>query len=267
MWMVSFRHANETVSRNKSGRRRFLGSLGLGATALALLPKLASAEPKPVLRTMSLEAQSVEQVNGQFVLPPLPYRFEVLEPWIDAETMYIHHDKHHQAFVTNLNTMLQNTPDLRGRSATDLVYNLESLPMAVQTTVRNSGGGHINHAIFWATMGPNKGGTPTGALGTAINATFGNFDTFKSIMSTAAAQRFGSGWGWLVMNFDGSLQVISTANQDSPYMFGQIPLLGVDVWEHAYYLKYRQKRPEYLAAWWNTVDWDAVGARYMGAMG
>ena len=163
--------------------------------------------------------------------------------------------------------MLTNFPELVGRSATDLVYNIDALPVGAQTVVRNSGGGHINHAIWWATMAPNAGGAPTGALANAINATFGSFDTFKSILSTAAAQRFGSGWGWLVMNFDTSLQVISTANQDSPYMYGQIPLLGVDVWEHSYYLKYRQKRPEFLAAWWNTVNWDAVAARYAGAMG
>lgn len=265
--MLLSRSTNSTANSNKSGRRRFLGSLGLGATALMLMPKLAHAEPKPLLRTMTLEAQSVEQVNGKFVLPALPYPFEALEPWIDAETMYLHHDKHHQSFVTNLNALLPNYPELAGRSATDLVYNLDSLPMGAQTAVRNNGGGHINHAIWWATMNPNKGGAPTGALGGAINATFGSFDTFKSILSTAAAQRFGSGWGWLVMNPDSTLQVISTANQDSPYMFGQIPLLGVDVWEHSYYLKYRQKRPEFLAAWWNTVDWDAVAARYAGAMG
>jgi superoxide dismutase, Fe-Mn family len=257
----------EAGRRDKPGRRRFLGTLGLGATALALLPKWASAQGKQPLRTMNLEAQSVEQVNGQFVLPPLPYRFEALEPWIDAETMYLHHDRHHQAFVTNLNNALPNYPELAGRSATDLVYNLETLPAAVQTLIRNNAGGHINHAIFWATMGQNKGGAPTGALGNAITSTFGSFDTFKSIMTTAGLQRFGSGWAWLVMNMDTSLQVISTPNQDSPYMMGQIPLLGVDVWEHSYYLKYRQKRNEYLAAWWNTVDWDAVAARYAGAMG
>jgi Fe-Mn family superoxide dismutase len=193
-------------------------------------------------------------------LPKLPYAAAALEPHIDAQTMEIHHGKHHAAYVNNLNTALEKHPDLAGKSADDLIKNLSAVPEAIRTAVRNNGGGHVNHTMFWQIMGPGKGGAPSGAIAEAINGAFGSFDAFKDQMNKGGAGRFGSGWVWLV-DSGGKLAVESTANQDNPMMEGKKPIFGIDVWEHAYYLKYQNRRPDYLAAWWNVIDWDAVNAR------
>ena len=199
-----------------------------------------------------------------FTLPPLPYPTNALEPHIDAQTMEIHHGKHHNAYVTNLNAALEKAPELADKSLDDLLRNLNSVPEAVRTAVRNNGGGHWNHSQFWKTMAPNAGGAPTGKLAAAIDAAFGDFEKFKEAFQTAGAGRFGSGWVWLV-NEGGKLAITSTPNQDNPLMEGKsAPLLGNDVWEHAYYLKYQNRRPDYLKAWWNTVNWDEVAKRYNG---
>jgi Fe-Mn family superoxide dismutase len=195
-------------------------------------------------------------------LPPLPYDYNALEPYIDEETMHLHHDKHHQAYINNLNTALANYPDLQDKSAEELIRDLNSVPEAIRPAVRNNGGGHVNHSMFWEIMGPNGGGEPSGALADAINQSFGSFDAFKQQFNDAGVKRFGSGWAWLVRGSDGGLSVISTANQDNPLSDGQYPVLGNDVWEHAYYLKYQNRRPEYLAAWWNVVNWEAVSQRF-----
>ena len=195
-------------------------------------------------------------------LPPLPYPANALEPHIDAQTMEIHHGKHHNAYVTNLNAALEKAPELADKSLEDLLRNLNSVPEAVRTAVRNNAGGHWNHSQFWKTMGPNGGGGPTGKLADAINAAFGDFEKFKEAFNAAGAGRFGSGWVWLV-NDGGKLAITSTPNQDNPLMDGKSPpLLGNDVWEHAYYLKYQNRRPDYLKAWWNTVNWEEVGKRF-----
>ena len=194
-------------------------------------------------------------------LPKLPFPYDALEPHIDARTMEIHYTKHHQAYVTNLNKALEAYPDLRSKPVEELVAGLNHLPEAVRTAVRNNGGGHANHSLFWTLMGKNKGGEPKGKIGEAITKTFGGFAQFKEKFSNAAATRFGSGWAWLYRDNSGKLDVYSTANQDSPLMEGRIPILGLDVWEHAYYLKYQNRRPDYIAAWWNVVDWDAVEQR------
>lgn len=199
----------------------------------------------------------------EFTLPPLPYAFNALEPHIDAKTMEIHHDKHHATYVNNLNAALKDHPDIASKSIEEILRNINSVPEAIRTAVRNNGGGHANHIMFWEIMGSGGGGAPSGALGDAISAAFGGFDAFKAAVNDAGAKRFGSGWAWLVRDGSG-LKVLSTANQDSPYMDGQTPILGVDVWEHAYYLNYQNRRPDYLNAWWNTVNWDAVAKRFAG---
>jgi Fe-Mn family superoxide dismutase len=199
-----------------------------------------------------------------YTLPPLPYPTNALEPHIDAQTMEIHHGKHHNAYVTNLNAALEKAPELADKSLDDLLRNLNSVPEAVRTAVRNNGGGHWNHSQFWKTMAPNAGGKPTGKLAAAIDAAFGDFEKFKEAFNAAGAGRFGSGWVWLV-NEGGKLAIVSTPNQDNPIMDGKpAPILGNDVWEHAYYLKYQNRRPDYLKAWWNTVNWDEVAKRYNG---
>lgn len=197
-----------------------------------------------------------------FELPALPYTEDALEPHIDARTMSIHHDKHHAAYTTNLNNALKGYSDLEAMSIEALLRNIDQVPEGIRTVVRNNGGGYANHNLFWATMDPNGGGAPAGALAEAIDTAFGSFDSFKDTFGKAAITRFGSGWAWLVAKADGSLAVYSTANQDSPYMSGDTPLLGLDVWEHAYYLKYQNRRPDYVAAWWNVVDWNAVAANF-----
>ena len=194
-------------------------------------------------------------------LPSLPYDAAALEPHIDAQTMQIHHGKHHNAYVTNLNAALDKHPDLQSKSAEDLIRDLAAVPEAIRTAVRNNGGGHVNHTMFWEIMGPGKGGAPTGKIAEAINGTFGTFDSFRDQMNKGGAGRFGSGWVWLVES-GGTLAVESTANQDNPIMEGKKAIMGIDVWEHAYYLKYQNKRPDYIDAWFNVVDWGKVGERY-----
>jgi len=196
-----------------------------------------------------------------FEVPALPYAYDALEPHIDEQTMHLHHDKHHQAYVTNLNAALDKHPELAGKSPEDLLKNLGDVPEDIKAAVRNNGGGHVNHSMFWEIMGPN-GGAPTGALAEAITATFGSLDALKAAVNDAGIKRFGSGWTWLVKTADGKLAVVSTANQDNPMSEGHFPILGNDVWEHSYYLKYQNRRPDYLAAWWNTVNWEAVGKRF-----
>ncbi len=202
-----------------------------------------------------------------FQLPPLPYPNDALEPNIDAKTMEIHHDKHHAAYVNNLNAAIEGNADLGNMSAEDLIKNLSKVPEDKRTAVRNNGGGHVNHTMFWEIMGPNGGGQPSGALAAAIDRDLGGFDAMKEAVNKAGAGRFGSGWAWVVVK-DGRLSVTSTPNQDNPLMDGSgTPILGVDVCEHAYNLKYQNRRPDYLSAWWNTVNWDAVAKRYTNAGG
>jgi superoxide dismutase, Fe-Mn family len=192
-----------------------------------------------------------------FTLPPLPYPADALEPHIDKTTMEIHHGKHHGAYVTNLNKALESAPDLQSKTVEELLAgNLAAVPEAIKTAVRNNGGGHANHSLFWNLLSAKGGGTPKGQIENVITATFGGFDSFKEKFNAAATTRFGSGWAWLVKGGDGKFEILSTANQDSPLMDGKKPILGLDVWEHAYYLKYQNRRPEYIAAWWNLVNWD-----------
>ncbi len=200
-----------------------------------------------------------------FELPALPYPNNALEPHIDEQTMMIHHDRHHNTYVTNLNNALESAPELQGKSLEELISDLNSVPESIRTAVRNNGGGHHNHSLFWEVIGPDAGGAPTGELAAAIDSELGGFDKFKEDFAKAATTRFGSGWAWLVVDKDGKLAVTSTPNQDSPIMDGQTPLLGLDVWEHAYYLKYQNKRPDYIGAFWNVVNWDAVNAHYTAA--
>jgi len=198
-----------------------------------------------------------------FSVPALPYGFDALEPHIDAKTMEIHHDKHHQAYVTNLNAALDGT-EWMDRPIETVLANLEIIPEDKRTAVRNNGGGHANHSLFWEIMSPDGGGEPSGELGEAIDSTFDSFDDLKKLVNDAGVKRFGSGWTWLIWDGTG-LAVKSTPNQDTPLMDSDVPLLGIDVWEHAYYLRYQNKRPDYLEAWWNVVNWDAVAARYGAA--
>ena len=193
-------------------------------------------------------------------LPPLPYPYDALEAAIDQQTMQIHHDKHHATYVNNLNAALEKYPELQGKSAEELIKDLNSVPEDIRTAVRNNGGGHVNHTMFWQIMGPN-GGEPSGALKEAITSQFGSLDDFKKQFQEAGAKRFGSGWVWLVKDGD-ALKITSTANQDNPLMEGQTPILGNDVWEHAYYLRYQNLRPKYLESWWNVVNWQEVGKRF-----
>jgi len=196
-----------------------------------------------------------------FTLPALPYPNDALEPHIDARTMEIHHTKHHQAYVNNLNAAIEKAPELASKSLDDLMRGINSVPETVRTAVRNNGGGHWNHSLFWQLMGPGKGGEPSGKLADAIKSAFGDFNKFKEQFAAAGVGRFGSGWAWLV-NDGGKLSITSTPNQDTPLMDGKTAILGLDVWEHAYYLKYQNRRPDYIAAWWNVVNWDAVADRF-----
>ena len=200
-----------------------------------------------------------------FTLPNLPYAADALEPYIDKATMEIHHGKHHAAYVTNVNKALESAPELANKSPEELLAkNLAIVPEGIRTAVRNNGGGHLNHSMFWQIMGPNAGGQPSGKLAEAIKSTFGSFDTFKEKLTAAGMARFGSGWAWLVKDSAGKLDIYSTANQDNPIIEGKIPVMGVDVWEHAYYLKYQNRRAEYLAAWWNVVNWKEIEKRLLG---
>jgi len=198
-------------------------------------------------------------------LPPLPYAYDALEPNIDVQTMQIHHGKHHQGYVNNLNAALESHPGLQTMSVEDLLRAIDNVPESIRTAVQNNGGGHANHSLFWLAMSPEGGGAPAGALATAMDEAFGSFEAFKAEFEKAAKTRFGSGWAWFGLDGNGKLHVASTPNQDSPYMFGHTPLLGLDVWEHAYYLKYQNRRPDYVSAFWNVVNWDQVAANYAAA--
>jgi Fe-Mn family superoxide dismutase len=200
-----------------------------------------------------------------FTLPPLPYDYAALEPYIDARTMEIHHTKHHQGYVNNLNAAIEKAPDLQSWSLERLLQNLDQVPEAVRTAVRNNAGGHWNHSMFWQIMAPNAGGEPTGRLAEAIDKSFGSFQKFNEQFNAAASGRFGSGWAWVVVEPTGKLSIVSTPNQDTPLMNGQTAIMGVDVWEHAYYLKYQNRRADYLNAWWNTINWPEVAKRYEAA--
>ncbi len=201
-----------------------------------------------------------------YELAPLPYDYAALEPFIDAETMKLHHDKHHQTYITNVNNALANHAALAAKSVDDLISDLAAVPEEIRGVVRNNGGGHSNHTMFWTLMGPGMGGAPTGAIAAQITADFGDFEAFKKTFNETTAKQFGSGWGWLVFK-GGKLAVMTTPNQDSPLSQGLYPILGNDVWEHAYYLKYQNRRPDYLAAWWNVVNWAEVNKRFAKAKG
>jgi len=239
---------NERVTR-----RNLLRQLGLGLAALTA---------RPLNRVMAAAGESLDYGPEGFRLPPLPYAYDALEPHLDARTMEIHYTKHHQAYVNSLNAALKDFPDLLGQPIEQLLKELDTLPEKVRTAVRNFGGGHYNHTLYWNCMKPNGGGEPSGPLAKAIKKKFGKFADFKEQFSGAAIKQFGSGWAWLVKNRNGSVSIVPTANQDNPISHGQYPLLTVDVWEHAYYLKYQNRRSEFVAAWWNVVDWDAVAARF-----
>ena len=199
-----------------------------------------------------------------YTLPDLPYAYDALEPYIDEETMHLHHDKHHNTYVTNLNAAIEKYPELGEKTIEELLSDMDAVPTDIKTAVRNNGGGHANHSFFWEIMAPNAGGEPTGAIKEAINEAFGDFSSFKEEFKKAAAGRFGSGWAWLVLE-NGKLASASTANQDAPLMEGKTPILGLDVWEHAYYLKYKNVRPDYIAAFWNVINWDEVNKRFEAA--
>ncbi|MFG0333211.1 MAG: superoxide dismutase [Maioricimonas sp. JB049] len=199
-----------------------------------------------------------------YSLPELPYAYDALEPHIDARTMEIHHTKHHQAYINNVNAAIEGKPELESKSVEELISDLSAVPENIRTAVRNNGGGHANHSLFWTVMGPGAGGNPSGELAEAINSTFGSFDNFKDEFAKAGATRFGNGWAWLSVD-NGKLLVESTLNQDSPLSEGHTPILGLDVWEHAYYLNYQNRRPDYISAFWNVVNWNAVGERFAAA--
>jgi superoxide dismutase, Fe-Mn family len=248
-------NAHEPVSR-----RDALKTFGAGAVVLGL-----GALPSQAATTGTSKAAAAMGTTSQpFTLPKLAYAYDALEPHIDAKTMEIHHTKHHQAYITNANNALKDQASLKGKSAEEMLRNLNALPEGVRTTLRNNIGGHVNHAFFWQVIGPKGGGNPGGALAAAITKSFGTFDAFKTQFADAASKRFGSGWAWLTSK-DGKLEVSSTANQDSPISQGATPLLGLDVWEHAYYLKYQNRRADYITAFWNVVQWDQVAANLSGA--
>jgi len=237
-------------------RREALKTTALAAAGATLLPA-ANAQP-----AAPMAAAPAATPNGPFTLPPLPYAYDALEPHIDAQTMQIHHDKHHQAYITNLNAAVAGHADLEKKSVEDLLKDLAALPEAVRTKIQNNGGGHYNHSLFWQMMAKGAGGEPKGELATAINNKFKTFAGFKTDLATAATGRFGSGWAWLIIGPDKQLAIESSANQDTPLSAGKNVLLGIDVWEHAYYLKYQNKRADYITAWFNVVNWDFVADRY-----
>jgi superoxide dismutase, Fe-Mn family len=239
-------------------RRNFLSLLGVGATGtmLGILTNPNGAKATPVNEAATADV---------FKLPPLPYEYNALEPHIDEKTMKFHHDKHHAAYVKNLNAAVNKYPQLKTRTVEELLIDLNKLPTDIQTTVRNNGGGHLNHSMYWQIMGPKGGGMPTGAIATAIKTQFGSFDTFKAQFNESGTKVFGSGWVWLVAK-ERQLKIITTPNQDSPIMQGLYPILGNDVWEHAYYLNYQNRRPDYLSAWWNVVNWVEVNKRFEKAL-
>ena len=232
----------------------FLAGAGIGTAALGTLSKNALA-------------QSIN--NGSespFQLPPLPYAYDALEPYIDAETMRFHHDKHHAGYTKNLNKAVSQYPELANQSAEEILRALDRVPLNIRGTVRNNGGGYVNHKMFWEIMSPNGGGEPTGAIATPLINTFGSFEAFKQQFNEAGSKQFGSGWAWLVLDSNNQLKVMGTPNQDSPLMKGMYPIMGNDVWEHAYYLNYRNNRGKYLEQWWNLVNWEEVNKRYQQAI-
>ncbi len=252
-------------------RRGLLGgiaaaSAGAALTGVARFGGPARAGAAPIAQA------TPDTGTGPYTLAPLRYAFDALEPHIDAQTMQIHHDRHHATYVKNLNVAVEDVPELQAMSPEALIANLDVVPEEKWTAVRNNAGGHVNHTMFWEIMGPNGGGEPAGALADAIASAFGDLAAMQAAVNDAGLKRFGSGWAWVVVGEDGALTVTSTPNQDSPLMTGVVevpgtPILGVDVWEHAYYLKYQNKRADYLAAWWNTVNWEAVNARFEEARG
>jgi Fe-Mn family superoxide dismutase len=239
----------QPINTLRLSRRTFLGA----AIAVASVARR---------RTRASESELADSQSVDHVLPKLPYAYDALEPYIDKQTMTIHHTKHHQTYVAKLNAALAGHSNLIRRSADELIAHLDEVPESIRTAVRNHGGGHANHSLFWQVMGPNGGGEPKGELASAIQATFGSFANFREQFTTTASNVFGSGWAWLSVAEQGKLEVESTANQDSPLSLGHAPLLGLDVWEHAYYLKYQNRRADYVAAWWNVVDWSKVAKRY-----
>jgi Fe-Mn family superoxide dismutase len=234
-------------------RRNFLGQSAAALAAAGAASSLLAPAP-------GAYAQAAAP-SSDYTLPKLPYAYDALEPHIDAETMMIHHDKHHQAYIDKLVAALADRPDLMKKSPTELIRNLQAVPEAIRTAVQNHGGGHVNHTFFWKIMGPGKGGVPSGSLADAIAKKFGDFAKFQEQFNAAAAARFGSGWAWLVKGPE-SLEILSTANQDSPLSLGKTPIVGLDVWEHAYYLKYRNMRPNYITAWWNVVNWEQAAENF-----
>ena len=253
---MNAQHARGPYRAPSLDRRLFLR---YGATTLAASGAAASllAPPRVAL------AQKAAAGKG-YTLPKLPYAYDALEPYIDVETMRIHHDKHHQGYLDKLNAALEGHADLAAMPAEDLIKKLDAIPEEIRTAVQNNGGGYVNHDFFWKIMRPGKEAQPTGKLADAIKAKFGNMASFKETFANAASTRFGSGWAWLVQGPDG-LEIISTANQDSPLSLGKTPIIGLDVWEHAYYLKYKNKRPDYIAAWWNVVNWDQAEKNFAAA--
>lgn len=249
-------------------RRDFLYFLGASVGSLALGNGQATANSLLALPTITdLNQENLAAKNSAFTLPPLPYAYDALEPYIDTKTMQFHHDKHHAAYVKNLNDAIAKHPELRVKTAEDLLRNLATLPEDIRVIVRNNGGGHLNHSMFWEIMGPKAGGNPKGAIDTAIKQAFGSFDGFKQKFNEIGNKRFGSGWVWLVRTKEGKLKITSTPNQDSPFIDGDYPILGNDVWEHAYYLLYQNRRADYLKSWWNVVNWEQVNKRYQMSMG
>lgn len=245
-------------------RRSFLFLLGAGAGSVALgtTPLIQSAWAAKLAQANGTKPSSK---TGEFQLPPLPYAYKALEPHIDARTMQFHHDKHHATYVKKLNAAIEKHPELKGKSAEALLSDLNSVPQDIRTTIRNSGGGHVNHTMFWQIMSPKGGGEPTGAIAEAIKQTFGSFAAFKQAFNGLGSNHFGSGWVWLVRAPGGKLQVIDTFNQDSPLSQGYYPIMGNDLWEHAFYLKYQNRKEEYLTAWWNVVNWNEINKRFAQA--
>ncbi len=242
-------------------RRGVVGGLAAAGAGAALVT--TSRLGGTVKGTTAQATPTTGAPTGPFTLPPLPYDYAALEPHIDTQTMQIHHDKHHQAYVDNLNKAVAELPDLQAMSADELIRNLDQVPEAQRTAIRNNAGGHVNHTLFWELMGPGGGGEPTGPIAEAVAASFGDFTAFQDAVTAAGLGRFGSGWAWVTLGPDGKLAITNTPNQDNPVMEdGPAPILGIDVWEHAYYLKYQNKRKDYLTAWWNTVNWQTVNARY-----
>ncbi len=235
-------------------RRTFLRVLGGSVVMMGVASRPTWAGQLP--------QDAIAQNSTPYTLPPLPYAYDALEPYIDARTMQFHHDKHHAAYVNNLNAALNQHPEIANQSLSALLKDLNKVPEDIRTTIRNNGGGHLNHSLFWEIMTPSGGGEPTGAIATTINQTFGDFKTFQEQFNETGAKRFGSGWVWLVLTPNQQLQILSTPNQDSPLMAGNTPIMGNDVWEHAYYLNYQNRRADYLKAWWNVLNWDKINQRF-----